>query len=144
MKCEFCEHYHENKYCDVLDLCPCYPDKGCDFAESRKELINKQDVLDILEKGEKTLNRLIRVFQSLNSDEERMFKFGHKLVRACVNDVKALPSVQAESDNDTEFWCKRAKEYEKMVGELIADMIRGVKFDSVELNENGLVFKKQS
>ena len=63
---------------------------------------------------------------------------------AVLDMIRELPSAQAESDNDTEFWRNRAKEYEKMVSELITDMSRGVKFDSVEFTENGLVFKKQT
>lgn len=60
---------------------------------------------------------------------------------AVLDMIMELPSAQVESSNDAEFWRNRAKEYEKMVGELIADMSRGVKFESMEINAEGLVFK---
>ena len=46
-----------------------------------------------------------------------------------------------ETDGDVEFWRKRSKEYENMVGELVSKMSRSAKLESMEMNADGLTFK---
>ncbi len=40
--CKSCIYY-KDEYCEVLDIKPCYPQKGCDYFSKRK---GKSDVLD--------------------------------------------------------------------------------------------------
>ena len=99
------------------------------------DLIERQAAID-------AINDLLD-YSNAFIDSYDKYAYGRGLLLSAERNIKALPSAQAESDNETEFWRNRAKEYEKMVGELVADMSRCVKFESVEFNENGVVFKKQ-
>jgi len=47
----------------------------------------------------------------------------------------------SELPNSTEFWRKRAKDYENMVIDLISKISKGAKLGSMEMNAEGLVFK---
>lgn len=44
--CQFCDNYKDG-YCDVLDMKPCYPEKGCDYFNEKDKL--KKDTMQILE-----------------------------------------------------------------------------------------------
>lgn len=73
-------------------------------------------------------------------DKVEFFWLGY--IAGLVIKQPTIQSEQLESD-DVTFWKKRAKEYEEMVGELTAEMARGVKVDSVLLTEEGIAFKKK-
>ena len=56
---------------------------------------------------------------------------------------KALNELQsAQPEQDAEFWRKRAEEYRNQCIALTVDMMKGIKFDSMCFNEDGLVFKR--
>ena len=46
-------------------------------------------------------------------------------------------------NDNAEFWRKRAEFYCKTCFDLIADMSKGVKIDSVRIDESGIVFTKE-
>lgn len=56
---------------------------------------------------------------------------------------KGKADAQSEPCDDAEFWRKRAEEYMDQCIALTADMVKGVKFDSVCFDENGLAFKRE-
>ena len=53
------------------------------------------------------------------------------------------PYTWPEPKDSTEFWRKRAKYYSDICLDLIAEMGRGVKLDSIIINENGITFTKR-
>ena len=57
--------------------------------------------------------------------------------------LRRLPPAQPESNDDAEFWRKRAEFYEKTCFDLIANMSDGVKIDSIIIDENGIKFTKK-
>lgn len=44
--CQSCDNY-KDEYCSVLDMKPCYPEKGCDYFSKQNKL--KKDTMQILE-----------------------------------------------------------------------------------------------
>lgn len=56
--------------------------------------------------------------------------------------VRKLPSAQPEHGDEAAFWEKRAREYEDMIYDLIAEQAKGIKFDSIKITREGVVFKK--
>lgn len=56
--------------------------------------------------------------------------------------VGSMPSVQPEQNNTAEFWRKRADFYSDMCMDLIGEMGKGVKVESVQISENGIAFIK--
>jgi hypothetical protein len=57
--------------------------------------------------------------------------------------VEQLPSAQLEQSNSSEFWRKRADFYSDMCMDLIGEMGKGVKIESVKISENGIEFIKE-
>jgi len=48
-----------------------------------------------------------------------------------------------EADGDVEFWKRRAKDYENTVNDLVSKMTKGVKFNCMEMNAEGLTFREE-
>lgn len=63
--------------------------------------------------------------------------------RADVDAIKAAPSAESEQSNASEFWRKRADYYSDMCMNLIGEMGKGVKIESVKISENGIEFIKE-
>ena len=80
------------------------------------------------------IDALISLF-GFNAEEE----YGSALIET----LNSLPSVQSEPTGDAEFWRKRADYYSDMCMNLIGEMGRGVKIESVKINENGIEFFKE-
>ena len=57
--------------------------------------------------------------------------------------LEQLPSAQPEPTVDAEFWRKRADFYSNMCMDLIGEMGRGGKIESVKISENGIEFIKK-
>lgn len=57
--------------------------------------------------------------------------------------LESIDPVPPESNDDAEFWRKRAEFYEKTCFDLIADMSDGVKIDSIIIDKNGIKFTKK-
>lgn len=55
--------------------------------------------------------------------------------------ILALPSVQPEQDDNSEFWRKRAEQYRDMCFDLVNKINQGIKVDSIAISEAGIVFK---
>ena len=62
------------------------------------------------------------------------------LAKEISKQIKQLPSAQPKQ-NDAEFWRKRSDEYEKMFFDLYWRMMNGVKFESMQFDENGITLK---
>ena len=56
---------------------------------------------------------------------------------------KEMEFTRSEPNDSAEFWRKRAKYYSGLCFDLIAEMGKGVKLDSVIINENGITFTKR-
>ena len=48
-----------------------------------------------------------------------------------------------EADGDVEFWKRRTKDYENTVNDLISKMTKGVKFNCMEMNAEGITFREE-
>ena len=59
-----------------------------------------------------------------------------------VREMKAASENEPIVPNDANFWCERAKYYESLCGQLMADIAKGVTLDSISINENGITFTK--
>lgn len=55
--------------------------------------------------------------------------------------VKDLPP--AKPEHDAEFWRRRAEEYSDVCFAITAEMAKGIKFDSIRIDENGITFGKE-
>ena len=73
--------------------------------------------------------------------EIRLFDRHVRMV--AVSELEALPSAQPEQSDTSEFWRKRADFYSDMCMNLIGEMGRGVKIESVKISENGIEFIKE-
>ena len=60
-----------------------------------------------------------------------------------VSKLVMLPRVQPEQSDTSEFWRKRADYYSDMCMDLIGEMGKGVKIESVKISENGIEFIKE-
>ena len=87
------------------------------------DLISRQAAIDALKRAE-ALTRA----------------FGYHNV---IDTIRELPSTQPEQSNASEFWRKRADYYSDMCMNLIGEMGKGVKIESVEISENGIEFIKE-
>ena len=54
--------------------------------------------------------------------------------------IKAL-SEQPEHDDEGTFWKKRANEYEALLCEITAEIVKGMTVDSIIINKDGIVLK---
>lgn len=54
-----------------------------------------------------------------------------------------LPSVQPDHSDEVKFWKERAESYEKTCFNLLDNINRNVKINSIEINENGIIFTKK-
>jgi len=68
---------------------------------------------------------------------------GDKCIRrsAVKYTLSMLPSAQPE--HDAEFWRKRAEEYSNICLAMTAEMTKGIKFNSIRIDENGICFGKE-
>ena len=57
--------------------------------------------------------------------------------------LEFMPSAHPEQNNASEFWRKRAEFYSDMCMNLIGEMGKGVKVESVKISENGIEFIKE-
>ena len=64
-------------------------------------------------------------------------------VTDAMNALRKVTSVQAQQMDDTEFWKKRVKDYENTVNDLISKMTKGVKFNCMEMNAEGITFREE-
>lgn len=55
-KCQLCQHYKKDGYCEELELKPCYPEKGCDYFIRRYKLKNDTIVKLVIEIPKTTFN----------------------------------------------------------------------------------------
>ena len=51
-------------------------------------------------------------------------------------------AVEVISMLPTAFWKKRAREYEDIIADLVAEQAKGIKLDSITITEEGITFKK--
>ena len=49
---------------------------------------------------------------------------------------------EAEQGDEAIFWMKRARKYEDIIADLVAELTKGTKFDSIEITGEGIAFKK--
>lgn len=49
---------------------------------------------------------------------------------------------EAEQSDEAIFWKKRAREYEDIIADFVAEQAKGIKFDSITITEEGITFKK--
>lgn len=49
----------------------------------------------------------------------------------------------AQPEHDAEFWRKRAEEYSNICLAMTAEMTKGIKFNSIRIDENGICFGKE-
>ena len=56
--------------------------------------------------------------------------------------IGKLPSAQPEHGDEASFWKKRAREYEDIIADLVAEQAKGIKLDSITITEEGITFKK--
>lgn len=63
----------------------------------------------------------------------------------CINGaeevLRALPP--AKPEHDAAFWRKRAEEYSNICLAMTAEMTKGIKFNSIRIDENGICFGKE-
>lgn len=104
-----------------IEQLPSAQQEQCKDAVSKASVLETYaDLYDVFDDNKGIQNELHKVFDRINN----------------------LPSAQPESEDIT-FWKKRAREYEGMIKELVDEMARGIKIDSVLITEEGVVFKKE-
>ena len=62
-------------------------------------------------------------------------------IRGLLDELENLPPAQPE--HDAEFWRKRAEEYSNICLAMTAEMTKGIKFNSIRIDENGICFGKE-
>ena len=62
-------------------------------------------------------------------------------IRGLLDELENLPPAQPE--HDAEFWRKRAEEYSNICIAMTDEMTKGIKFNSIRIDENGICFGKE-
>ena len=96
------------------------------------DLISRQAAIDELNERQR---KLIYCF-GFENDMVKMMNIAKGI-------VLAIPSAQSGQSNASEFWRKRADYYSDMCMNLIGEMGKGVKIESVKISENGIEFIKE-
>lgn len=108
-------------------LTPYEPDHNAEISKKvSDDLISRQEAK-------------LKVARVIWEDGDSCYDFHDKCVD-CLDDV---PPAQPESNDDAEFWRKRAEFYEKTCFDLIANMSDGVKIDSIIIDKNGIKLTKK-
>ena len=87
------------------------------------------------------MNDLISRQAAINVVERWFGKIG-LYPKVCIDELISLPSAQPEHGDTTDFWEKRAREYEKIIIAFLAEQATGMKSDSMQITENGITFQK--
>ena len=111
------------------------------------DLISKQVAIDIEGLDEEIRCEMCRNPMHTNRGcdgnctyDEKLYE---KIMQILDRRIKHVPSTQQEPCEDVKFWRKRAEYYSKMCFDLIADINKGVKIDSIEINKDGIKFTKK-
>ena len=88
--CQSCGNY-KNEYCNVLDMKPCYPEKGCDYFSEREEF--KKDTIQVLnkirakiEKYKATIDKAVSEDESKIEGMKEAYSDCLKLIDECEED----------------------------------------------------------
>ena len=73
-------------------------------------------------------------YNCLNENEEPCYRALSEAIR--------LASAQPEQGDEAIFWKKRAREYEDIIADFVAEQAKGIKLDSITITEEGITFKK--
>ncbi len=101
------------------------------------DLIRRQDAIDIIDVDKMKPE----IAPSLGSTAERDFKIYNQSCNKHIELIKQLTSVQPEHDDEVTFWKKRANEYEALLCEITAEIVKGMTVDSIIINKDGIVLK---
>lgn len=90
------------------------------------------------------MNDLISRQAVLNKKELVELEDGQSFYCISPEDVETLPPVtpQPEQGNEVNPWRERAKKYEDIIADLVAEQAKGVKLDSIEITGGSIIFKK--
>ena len=83
------------------------------------------------------ISRLSEIRSSYNCMDETEEPYYRALSEAI-----RLASAQPEQGDEAIFWKKRAREYEDIIADFVAEQAKGIKFDSITITEEGITFKK--
>ena len=87
------------------------------------------------------MNDLISKLSEIRSNYNCFDETEEPYYRA-LSEAIQLASAQPEQGDEAIFWKKRAREYEDIVADFVAEQAKGIKFDSITITEEGITFKK--
>ena len=106
----------------------------------------------MLSHGQTCLNRTKKgkMMCEVNCTNCRVSAFKHGLCpddfcekhKALGTEDDFIRTLQPEQGDEAIFWKKRAREYEDIIADLVAEQAKGIKFDSITITEEGITFKK--
>ena len=103
-------------------------------GESMSDMISRQAAIELANSLKDNLPDDERIADIVMAHNEGILEYQTKL--------SLLPSTQPKQSNASEFWRKRADYYRDMCMNLIGEMGKGVKVESVKISENGIEFIK--
>lgn len=81
-----------------------------------------------------------------NSVSAKAFRNAGRFIQNAIDgeapEFEKIPSAQPEQGDEAIFWKKRAREYEDIIADFVAEQAKGIKFDSITITEEGITFKK--
>ena len=110
-----------------------------EIPNSSDDLISRQAAIDAVEFG----ITYAKVLNKETGEVMELFKKSNEELQKAVDRIEALPSAQPEQSNASEFCRKRADFYSDMCMNLIGEMVKSVKIESVKISENGIEFIKE-
>ena len=124
---------------NVMQKQPDLDTLGIKTGETCEDVISRRDAIDAVEFG----TTYAKVLNKETGEVMELFKKSNEELQKAVDRIEALPSAQPEQSNASEFWRKRADFYSDMCMNLIGEMVKSVKIESVKISENGIEFIKE-
>lgn len=88
---------------------------------------------------DEAINGIINLFSDIGKAEHRdLWHYEQAL-----SEIKGMLETEQQLCDDAMFWRKRANEYENQCLELITEMNKGVKVDSIRIDKDGIFFEKK-
>lgn len=99
-------------------------------------IIYIQDAIDALMKRDKEL-------RSLDWSKYPHADYECLGIDEALDIICGLPPAQPDHSDEVKFWKERAEFYGKTCIDLLNDISKSVKINSIEVNENGIIFTKE-